>query len=198
MKIFSRVLVALALVVGATLVAPVTPAQADPPALRLICFEASDGVIRLVPCYDLGKVSELLQQKPLPIGCPQCQPYLHLVLQINPQAKIQFFEQFAVGLRLLSDSDFAPDPQTREHLRYQATQTLVSAVRNIGPTPVYVAQFGYVDLDTHQVYQHQSMYPVAINLQQGIALMQQSGAAGPLNPAAMSRFQDAVRAFAMI
>lgn len=203
MKIFSRVLVALALVVGATLVAPAPAVHAndDPRLSRLICFEVDRGTIRLVPCFDLGRFPERERPLPIPVGCPECQPYVHLFLSINPLSKIQFFEQFAVGLRLLGDAELATDSQLREQLRYQASQTMLSAVRVIGSAPVYLAQFGYVDPDTYQVYQHQSMYPVAINLQQGIVLLQsaaQGGAAGPTLSAAMSRFQDALRAFATL
>ncbi|SCL29644.1 hypothetical protein GA0070616_3922 [Micromonospora nigra] len=194
-----RILLALALVVSATLLVPAAPASAAGQPVT-VCFKV--GEFGGVPIFDCHTIL-LPDFKPHPIGpdeCLSCPPVFDLWDRIDPEKRFEYLDRLGRGLSLLGESAQAVDPDKAKHLRELATENLWSSAKLLDGSEVKLGQVGWADLKNGKFHGDPDPQPSLVtsgeNLTGGLELMQK--ALGDPQPepnieAAMARFDEAYK-----
>ncbi|MCL7461004.1 hypothetical protein AB0I85_04190 [Micromonospora echinofusca] len=201
---FRRMLLAVALVVTATLLVPVTPANAAGRPVT-ICFQV--GEVDGRPIFDCPTVL-LPEFEPKPIGpveCLSCPPVFDLWDRIDPEKRFEYLNRLGRGLSLLGEAAQAVDPVKAKYLRESATESFRSSAKLLDGSEVKLGQVGWADLKNEKFHGDPDPQPSLVasgeNLAGGLGLMQQ--ALGDPQPepniaAAMARFDQAYKDLATL
>ena len=199
MGIVRRILLAMALVVTATLLVPATPASAGGRPVT-ICFQVGEFGGR--PIFDCHTIM-LPEFKPAPIGpieCLTCPPVYDLWDRIDPQKRFEYLDRLGRGLSFLGESAQAQDPVKAKYLRELATENFLASAKLLDGSEVKLGQVGWADLKNERFIGDPDPQPMLVasgeNLAVGLALMQK--ALGDPDPqpsiaAAMARFDQAYK-----
>ncbi|MTK02001.1 hypothetical protein [Micromonospora sp. CP22] len=194
-----RALLAMALVVAATLLVPAAPAHAGGQPVT-ICFKVGEFDGR--PVFDCHTIP-LPDFKPKPIGpveCLTCPPVFDLWDRIDPGKRIEYLKLLGRGLSLLGESAQAVDPVEQSYLRDLATESFWSSAKQLDDSEVELGQVGWADLKNGKFYGDPEPQPMlvasGVNIAGGIGLMQK--ALGDPDPepniaASLARFDQAYK-----
>lgn len=196
---FRRILLAVALVVSATLLAPPAPASAGGQPVT-ICFQV--GTVGGRPIFDCHTII-LPEFKPVPIGpidCLSCPPVFDIWDRVDPQKRFEYLDRLGRGLTLLSESAQATDPVKAKQLRELATESFWASATFLDGSEVKLSQVGWADLKNEKFIVEPDPQPMLVasgeHLAAGLTLMQK--ALGDPTPqpnieAAMARFDQAYK-----
>ncbi|MBQ1017877.1 hypothetical protein KBX71_08365 [Micromonospora sp. D93] len=194
-------MLALALVVTATLLVPATPASAAGRPVTVCFIVGNIGGRPIFDCFTI--LLPDFTPKPIgPVGCLSCPPVIDLWDRIDPQERFEYLDQLGRGLSLLGESAQAVDPGKAKHLREAATENFWSSAKLLDGSEVKLGQVGWADLKNEKFYGDPDPEPSLVasgeNLAGGLGLMQK--ALGDPHPepnieAAMARFDEAYRDF---
>ncbi|GIJ78313.1 hypothetical protein SAMN05443287_10194 [Micromonospora phaseoli] len=199
MGIARRILLAMALVVSATLLVPAAPASAGGRPVT-VCFKVGEFGGR--PIFDCHTIL-LPEFKPVPIGpieCLTCPPVFDLWDRIDPEWRFEYLDRLGRGLSFLGEAAQAVDPVKAKQLRELATENFWSAAKLLNGSEVKLGQVGWADLKNEKFHGDPDPQPSLVasgeNLVVGLALMQK--ALGDPHPepnieAAMARFDQAYK-----
>nr|MDT0663368.1 hypothetical protein [Micromonospora sp. DSM 115978] len=194
-----RIMLAMALVVTATLLVPAAPANAGGRPVT-ICFQV--GTVGGRPIFDCHTIL-LPEFKPVPIGpieCLSCPPVYDLWDRVDPLKRFEYLNRLGQGLTLLGESAQAVDPAKAKHLRELATENFLSSAALLDGSEVKLGQVGWADLKNGKFHGDPDPQPMLVasgeNVAAGLALMQK--ALGDPDPqpnieAAMTRFDSAYK-----
>jgi len=199
MNLVRRALLAMALVVGATLLAPAAPASAGGQPVR-VCFKV--GEVAGVSIFDCHTIV-LPDFKPVPIGpvdCLSCPPVLDLWDRIDPEKRFEYLDRLGRGLSFLGEAAQAEDPGKAKQFRAQATESFRVSAKLLDGSEVKLAQVGWADLKNGKFHGDPDPQPSLVAFGEytvvGLGLMQR--ALGDPQPepnieAAMARFDQAYK-----
>ncbi|RKN49408.1 hypothetical protein D7223_07910 [Micromonospora endolithica] len=192
-------LLAMALVVTATLLVPPTAASASGRPVT-ICFMV--GTIGGRPIFDCHTIY-LPEFTPKPIGpveCLTCPPVFDLWDRVDPEKRFEYLDRLGRGLSLLGEAAQAADPVKARRLRETATENFWSSAKLLDGSEVKLDQVGWADVKNEKFLGDPDPQPSLVasgeNLAGGLGLMQL--ALGDPHPepnieAAMARFDQAYK-----
>lgn len=176
MRTIRRIVMAMALVVSATLIAPAGAAHAASYGGVLICFDIWKG--EYYPCGTIHLPIKELEGLGEPPWGPECDCPPRIDIRINdprdvlgPDDLLGVLDGLNHGFELLVEARSAEDP---EPLRRDAGEVFRGTAELLGDAELDVGLAGYFDPERNESYGHPAMVPVGESFVAGTRTMQQA------------------------